>query len=118
MRDFGCIHVKTEGRTGLGRKGVCTGGNSGYQAVNLAYLLGASRIVMLGFDMTGEGNRNHWHLDHAGGSMTNPTPNLYREWVQMFGRLARDLKAEGVELLNASRRTAIGSVCRVVLEAV
>ncbi|HCZ48509.1 MAG TPA: hypothetical protein DCZ11_05850, partial [Gammaproteobacteria bacterium] len=45
------------------------GGNSGYQALNLAVLLGAERVILLGYDMHG----GHWHGRH-GGRLNNPEP--------------------------------------------
>jgi len=118
-REFGCRRVDTEARTGLGRRGVATGGNSGYQAVNLAYLLGASRVVLIGFDMQGAGpGRNHFHPDHnAGGrhNLTNPTESLYRQWRRRFSEIHEALAEEGVALVNASRETAL-TIPRVDLE--
>ena len=96
-----------EGKTGLGRQGVATCGNSGYQAVNLAYLLGAKRIGLLGFDMRPKSGANHFHGDHRGGSLTNPNAQLYRRWIAGFSELHRLLEAEGVELINCSRETAL-----------
>ena len=90
---------------GLGRAGVATGGNSGYQAVNLAYLLGAKRIGLIGFDMRG-GEFQHFHGDHGGG-LNNPTPSLFAEWIPRFNDLHRLLAAEGVELINYSRESAL-----------
>jgi hypothetical protein len=51
------------------------GGNSGFQAVNLAAQFGASRIILIGFDMTDRGGkhwygRNHWPMSN------NPTPPI------------------------------------------
>lgn len=83
---------------------VNSGGNSGYQAVNLAYGLGAERIVLLGFDMQKTGGRSHWHGDHEGG-----LPNLGRldHWAARFVALGADLRAAGVPVVNCTRQTAI-----------
>lgn len=40
------------------------GTNSGHAAVNLAYLLGASRIFTAGFDMGFVKGKSHWHAGH------------------------------------------------------
>ena len=37
------------------------GRNSGLAAVNAAWLMGAARIFLLGFDMKGDGSRNNFH---------------------------------------------------------
>src|ERR1043166_8946509 len=48
--------------------GLRTGRNSGYQAINLAYHLGATRILLLGFDMQG----SHYFGAHS--YTTPPSP--------------------------------------------
>lgn len=93
-------------------------GNSGYQAVNLAYLLGARKIVMLGFDMQDRGGEHHFHGNHRGGTLTNPGNRLYARWIKGFETIHRLLKEEGVELINCSRRTALtiprADLCSVI----
>lgn len=84
------------------------GGNSGYQAVNLAALAGAERIVLLGFDMTHRGSRGNWHDQHR-----VKTPRRYVEqWIPRFRELAAELKRDGVEVLNASEETALDAFPR------
>lgn len=80
------------------------GGNSGYQAVGLAYQWGAARIVLLGYDMQQTGGRAHWHKDHPGrlGNI-----GMYEAWVGRFVELARDLLAESIQVINATRVTAL-----------
>lgn len=90
----------------MGREGVATCGNSGYQATNLAYLLGAARIGLIGFDMK-PGKHHHFHGDHRGGTLTNPTDGLYRDWIKGFSEIHEALQAEGVELVNCSRETEL-----------
>lgn len=104
-QSFGCIHVPGVPRPGLGKTQVHTGGNGGYQAVNIAYLLGASRICLLGYDMQMTGQRTHWHGNHP--KTSNPNAHMCKKWVSNFDRLYTDLCAEGVELVNCSRETAL-----------
>lgn len=91
--------------------GLCTkpgtvyfGGNSGYQAIGLAFHLGARRIVLLGYDMQRTGGRSHWHGDH-------PEPlgngNSFPLWLQRYGALAGALKTRRIDCVNASRETAL-----------
>lgn len=79
------------------------GGNSGYQAIGLAYLWGAKRIILLGYDMQKTGGKKHHHADHKG------LPNLgdLDSWRRHMNLLAVDLRKQGVEVLNASRETAL-----------
>jgi hypothetical protein len=99
---YGCEYVR---RIRKG-EGLCTqpmvihsGGNSGYQAVNLAYHLGARRIILLGFDMHRR-NGGHWFGEHQ--NMLSAPINHIKEWVRLFRPLARDLANMGVEVINAT----------------
>lgn len=91
------------------------GGNSGYQAMNIAYHAGARRLVLLGFDMQRTAGRSHWFGDHPG-RMNVPSP--YEQWVAAFRPLAADLAAAGVEVINASRATALDCFTRAELETI
>lgn len=91
--------------------GVRNGKNGGYAAVNLAVHLGATRIVLLGYDMQATGGRDHWHANHPYG-MVNP----YRQWVRLFGTIAEPLQNLGVSVINCSRVTALSMFPRQPLE--
>lgn len=87
------------------------GSNGGFQCVNLAVLMGAARIILLGYDMQKTGGKNHWFGDHPGA--------LHRgmdveSWVEGFRRAAPTLQAS-CEILNASRETALHCFPRVTL---
>lgn len=88
-----------------------TGGNSGYQALNLAYLWGAKRVILMGFDMKRTGGMTHFHGDHQG--LNNPYDGMLSQWVKNFELIARDLAAAGVEVLNATRETALTCFKRI-----
>lgn len=92
-----------------------TGGNGGFQALHLAVLFGASRIVLLGYDFQATGNRSHWHGDHPPG-LSN-SRRRYATWAEPMNALARDLaRRGGCEVLNASRATAIDCFQRIEVE--
>ncbi len=110
-RDYGLIHVLSRCDIGLGHDVIHTGGNSGHQAINLAYLMGAKKIILLGFDMQRTGGRTHFHGDHEG--MSNPDDAIFREWVKNFEVMAKDFQEVGVEVLNASRETALTCFPRI-----
>jgi len=87
------------------------GSNSGHQAVNLAYHLGARRILLVGFDMRvgpapdGQGRpRTHWHAGHP-----VPTdPKVYeRHMLPKWPPIAAALKQKGVEVVNCSPGSAL-----------
>lgn len=90
------------------------GQNSGYQSINLAFLWGMQRGVLLGFDMQRTGGKSHCHGDHKGG-----LPNLgdMPDWCRRMTVLAADLRARGVEVVNASRVTALTCYERKTIEA-
>lgn len=112
--DFQLIHVPSERGEGLGLDCIQTGGNSGHQAVNLAYLFGASRICLLGFDMQSTGGQAHWHGSHGNGD--DPTSGLFAKWRQNMNNLHRALGEQGVELINCTRDTAL-EIPRMDIEA-
>src|SRR5690606_27869932 len=83
---------------------VNSGGNSGYQAVNLAFHFGARRIVLLGFDMHRR-DGGHWHGEHHG--MLSAPESHIAVWRREFDALAFDLKSEGVRVVNATEGSAL-----------
>ena len=102
---------------GLGRNVLHFGGNSGYQAVNLAFLFGAAKIVLLGFDMQRTNNRPHFFGKHPYHEDENtPTKAMLKDWAEKFKVLAKDLEAEQVKVINATRETALDCFERVPLE--
>lgn len=89
--------------------------NSGAQAIQLAAQWGATRIVLLGFDhRNAPDGRKHWHGDHASVEL-NMRPN-WRKHIAAMHVLAAGLREHGVEVLNASRETALDCWPRVDLE--
>lgn len=107
----GIIPVKGENRPGLGEAILHFNANSGAQAINLAYLKDATRIILLGYDMQKTNGKNHWFGDHPKG-MHNGN---YSGFVSHFDRLAEDLKSAGVEVINCTRETALYQFKRAAL---
>lgn len=108
----GITVLKTAGDFGLSRDpstlatGGSTGGrNSGYQAINLAVHLGASRILLLGYDMQrGPSGKTHWFGRHPDTLRRN---SPYTEFLKGFPTLVQPLAALGVEVINCTRDTAL-----------
>lgn len=86
--------------------------NSGAQAINLAVIWGAKRLILVGFDMKMSGGKRHWFGEHPG-SLNKASD--YRDWVQKFAQIAKDLKELGVECFNASPDSALTCFERVPL---
>lgn len=75
-----------------------TGSNGGYQAINLAVLAGAKRILLLGYDMKFDGKRSHWHAGHP-----EQTPEAaYRQYAQTFASMNPQLSRLGVDVVNCT----------------
>lgn len=85
------------------------GGNSGFQAVNLAVQFGAKRILLAGFDYCGD----HWHEPHDK-RLGNPTELQLRTWTKRFDDQSERLKSWGVEVINLSQYSALKNypVCK------
>lgn len=87
------------------------GHNSGYQAINLAALLGASRIVLLGYDsQPDKDDRDHFYGQHWHGRAPN-----YHLMNAYFPTLVAPLRAIGVEVINASRVSALACFTKKTL---
>ncbi len=85
---------------------VCTGNNSGYQAIHIAAHAGCSRIVLCGFDMRSVKNRNHWHDNHPH-PLRDHGEGIYRGWIENFKTLAPILAKKGIKVLNATPKSAL-----------
>jgi hypothetical protein len=84
-------------------KSIRTGSNSGYQAINVAVLMGAAKIVLLGYDMQlGPKGRQYWHADHP---MKQISP--YAQFRRNFETLVKPLQDLGIEVINCSRDSAL-----------
>lgn len=94
-----------------------SGGNSGYQAIGLAYLFGACCIALVGYDMQWTGGKSHHHGNHPG-RMHNAQPAALKAWAKRFAPLVRDLEAEGVGVINCTAQTLITCIDRVALDAI
>lgn len=102
---WGLNWVRQDSRPGLGNPGLRTNGNSGMGAINLAYLFGARRILLVGMDMKlGADGAKHWHADH-------PKPLVqglvFSDWLHKGRDLVKGLKSAGVEVVNCSIDTAL-----------
>jgi hypothetical protein len=108
---YGLELIEGDDHYGLGRLFLHFGGNSGYQAINMAFLRGADRILLLGYDMHGIG---HFFGKHP------PVFDSHSEFSAFLGnfdRLARDLANEGVEVLNLTRDTRLECFKRSTVDA-
>lgn len=112
--EWGVTLMRNTGIEGLETdpSGLKNGRNSGYQAIGLAVHLGASRILLLGYDMSlGRGGKSHFFGSHPHGG-----PPMLTKFRLYFPSIAPPLKALGIEVLNCSRRSALTCFPKVALE--
>lgn len=105
------LHVITSelgvGAAPPGAEYVYTGHNSGFQALSLAVVWGARRVVLLGFDMK-TAARIHWHDDYSEPQLRNARdPEIYNAFRNAFIKCAPHFAAYGVEIVNASPGSAL-----------
>ena len=91
-----------------------SGGNSGYMALHLAVHLGATRILLLGFDMKeGRGRRRHWFGSHPG--KLNSRGN-FSGWNRAFEKFAKVLHHMNIEVVNCTPDSALRCFRRMPIE--
>jgi hypothetical protein len=89
--------------------------NSGGGALSFAVAAGAQRVIAVGLDgKYAADGRRHWHKQHPklGDAVSLP------RFIQYFPALAKDAARVGVQILNASRDTALTCFPRVCLDDV
>jgi hypothetical protein len=113
----GILRVPSEDEDGLSLDPlrIHQGANGGYQAINLAVLLGVREIILLGFDMRASGTRRHWHPDHPLG-MNNPNATNFAGWLARFDSVPPDLERAGVRVINCSPGSALTAFPAATLE--
>jgi hypothetical protein len=108
--------LKNTGVSGLEEEpnGVRHGNNSGYAAINLAYHLGVSRIVLLGYDMGNLGAQSHYHEGYPVKMTQDRTYET--KMLHLFDKIATPLKEKGIQIINANPKSRINCFPKLVLE--
>jgi hypothetical protein len=91
------------------------GGNSGFQALNLAVQFGCRAIILVGFDMHDRVGL-HWHGRHPS-PLRNPTRSSLGRWRRVLDAQTGILRAAGVIVLNASPASALAAYPKMTLRA-
>lgn len=94
---------------------VAAGGNSGFQALNLALQFGASRIILIGFDMNDRAGK-HWYGRNQWPNANNPNDSNFQRWIAAFTKAAPVLAGLGVQVFNCSPNSALRCFPLVDLE--
>jgi hypothetical protein len=90
------------------------GSNSGYQAINLAILLGSKRIVLVGYDMRCVGGIGHFFGNHPGGELRQNSDAEYAGFIRFFD-IAAKLMPKDISIVNATPGSALNSFPKVSL---
>jgi len=91
------------GETGVIGCGLKTGGgHSGFHVMNLGVQFGARRLLLVGYDMTGNGRRNAWE---EGVGKFNA--DRVRQWREALEDCAPQFARLGVEVINCSPGSAL-----------
>lgn len=94
------------------RPPLCWNGNTGVLALNLALILGARRVFLLGFDMgLGKDGRANWHDKRHQAA----EPDVYPRFVDEFLRVVKLIPAifPGREVVNVHERDTLPFLPRV-----
>lgn len=115
LHNHSAAGVGVSGNGGLSEvpNALCTGSNGGYQAVNLATLAGAAKVLLLGYDMRFPAGRSHWH----GGHPVRTAEDLYSTYARSFQSMLPKLTKMGCEVVNCTPDSAIRCFRFSTLEA-
>src|SRR5262245_24717747 len=90
------------------------GGNSGFQAANLAVQFGATGILLVGIDCNLE-HGEHWHGRHPA-QMNNPAQSNVKRWRGAWEGAAGALQALGVDVVNCSPISALQNYPKMTID--
>lgn len=96
---------------------IASGGTSGFGAVNLAWLKGARKIVLFGFDYGATEGGWHHNPQHYAFEYRQVDAN-WQKWARNFHNVARRLTAEKVEVINASPLSRITAFPKMTIDEV
>ncbi len=85
--------------------GIVSANNTGFALLNLVDILGASPIILLGFDANREGKDMNWHNDYPdepGWVPRNPE-KTFQNWITMCSELGNKIKGK---VLNANPQSS------------
>lgn len=90
------------------------GGNSGFHVINLALQWGASKIILVGYDMRLD-KGIHWHGAHPKG-LHNPSNSNVARWRNVVDQAYNVLEALDVVAINCSSISALKNYPKMTLE--
>lgn len=107
-----CLEVDVDGTGICTKPGKINGGrNSGFQAINLAYHLGATETILIGYDWGHTNGKAHFFGDHPK-ELNRGCGNQFEAWGAYMERIDQTRH----RILNASRVTNLHAFPWVSLE--
>lgn len=94
---------------------ISSGGTSGFGALHFAFLKGARRITLFGFDYR-PSPQGVWHHNEQHYFPHQQQLSDWQVWAQNFHDAVPALRGAGVEVINASPSSAITAFPRVSIE--
>jgi hypothetical protein len=95
---------------------ICSGGSSGFGAVNLAWLKRSRRMLLLGFDYNADAGGHHDLRAYV--SLQSQDEMRWRQWAKNFNRLQREIDLNGgAVIINAAPESRITAFPRMDIEA-
>ena len=76
-----------------------TGHHSGFQALNLAVLMGATTIILLGYDMGLINGERHYFGDHPAHLNRH---GVFIDWIRAFADVPAQVQEIGVKIINCT----------------
>lgn len=112
---YGLRWIESKQRVGLGQECIHQGRNSGYQAINLGYVWGFRRIVLIGYDMSAPAGKQHFFGSHERHNLLD-APGGYEQYLDAFEQMRpQDYR---LQVINCSRHSALTCFPRERLEDV
>lgn len=100
---FGITKVpKTSAKEFDGQSAIGT--SSGQHAICCAIMMGAKKVILLGFDCQHTDGKRHHHEDHPKGFGNADRPE---RWIKEHQALASGAEKLGVRIINCTRQTAL-----------
>lgn len=96
-----CVNADHKGGLSLDPT-VIRGRNSGHMALNVATLMGAKKVVLIGFDLHTRGP-THFHALHQ----KPANIEAFKTWLGDFDLAKPILEKAGIEVLNANKQSAL-----------
>lgn len=93
-----------------------SGGNSGFQALNIAVQFGATAVVLIGFDMNSRDSSLHWYGHNKWLNASNPLEFNFKRWRRAFTDAVPKLTKMGIDVANASSNSELTCFRRTTVE--